>query len=134
MSMRTTGHAADSLEVDELAQVIEASGVLALQQRASRIAVDEEVLSYAVNLVRETRTRPGILQGAGPRASMALIRTARAGAMLDQRDFVVPDDVKAVARPVLRHRIQLSPEREIDGASADSLLDELLADVPAPRR
>jgi MoxR-like ATPase len=130
---RTTGRRADGLEVENLRQVADGPQVLAMQSRAAEVAVDESVLNYAVRIVRETRQRMGIFLGAGPRASIALIRTGRANALLDGRDFVTPDDIKTVAKPVLRHRIQLSPDTEIEGVSQDRVLEELLAGVAAPR-
>ena len=72
--------------------------------------------------------------GAGPRGSIALVRAARAQALLNERDFVTPDDVRQVALPALRHRISLSPELQIEGQSSDDVLGALLAKVNAPRR
>jgi MoxR-like ATPase len=91
-------------------------------------------MSYAVRLARATRETIGLQRGAGPRASIALVRIARANALVDGRDFVLPDDIKNVALPVLRHRVQLSPELEIEGVSADSVISGLLETVPAPRQ
>ena len=95
--------------------------------------VDDAVASYAVRLVRATRDWPGIAIGAGPRGSIALIRVARALALLAGRDYVTPDDVKAAGLPVLRHRVALSPESELDGLSSDDLLAGLIEQTVAPR-
>jgi MoxR-like ATPase len=91
------------------------------------------VLDYAVRLARATRTWPGLILGAGPRASIALVRGARARALMRGGEFVLPDDVKGCALAVLRHRVRLSAELEIDGMEVDQLLQQLLDQVPAPR-
>ena len=129
----TTGQAADTLNVDTLKPLLDAREIVAIQQVTAGLTVDDSVLAYAVKIVRETRSRVGIFQGAGPRASIALVRNGRAAAVMAGRDFVTPDDIKAVATPVLRHRIQLSPELEIEGTTADQVLAELLESIEAPR-
>jgi MoxR-like ATPase len=91
------------------------------------------VLDYAVRLVRASRERVGILQGAGPRASIALVRAAKGHALLSGNDFVTPDDVKQIAGPVLRHRLRLTADLEIDGTNVDDVVDRILGDVEAPR-
>ncbi|WP_096087053.1 AAA family ATPase [Agaribacterium haliotis] len=108
--------------------------VLELRQNINEVVVDDSCLDYAVRLVRETRDSAGIRQGAGPRASIALIRCARVEAVLNGRGFVLPDDIKANAKPVLRHRIVLSADAEIDGLHSDDMLQMLLDKVDAPRQ
>ena len=112
---------------------MQAEDIVALQKRASQVVVEEAVIEYAVRLARATREHAGILSGAGPRASLGMITAARASAMLAGRDFVLPDDIKTVAMPVLRHRINLSADLEIDGQTPDSVLETLLDSVEAPR-
>lgn len=124
----------DDLSVDDLAPLTDAAGIIAMQQTVTTIGVDDGVLDYALRLVRSTRDLPGLARGAGPRASIALATAGRANALLEGRDFVIPDDIKAVARPVLRHRIQLSADAEIEGLSSEMLLDRLLDQVAAPRQ
>ncbi|AYC34113.1 MoxR family ATPase [Pseudomonas cavernae] len=124
---------ADMLEVTPLRTLLQAKDVLALQKIASDLPLDEQVLDYAVRLARATRSWPGLLMGAGPRASIALVRGARARALLRGGDFVVPDDIKRCALAVLRHRVHLSPELDIEGLSVDQVLQQLLDQVPAPR-
>ena len=92
-----------------------------------------EVAGYIVDLCRATRQSPSLRLGVSPRGATALQATSRAWAWLAGRDYVTPDDVKALARPTLRHRIQLRPEAEIEGASADGVLEAVLASVPVPR-
>jgi MoxR-like ATPase len=97
------------------------------------VSVAHEVLSYIVDLCRATRQSPSVSLGASPRGATALLRTARAWAWLSGRDYVTPDDVKALARPTLRHRLALRAEAELEGATADAVLESVLASVPAPR-
>ena len=107
--------------------------LLVLQRIASELPLDDQVLDYAVRLARATRDWPGLALGAGPRASIALVRVARARALLRGGEFVLPDDVKQSALAVLRHRVRLTPALDIDGASVDQVLRQLLDQVAAPR-
>jgi MoxR-like ATPase len=106
--------------------------------RAARAAVGAtrvapEVLAYIVDLCRATRQSPSLRLGASPRGATALLRTSRAWAWLSGRDYVAPDDVKALAKATLRHRVALRPEAELEGATSDGVLDGVLASVPVPR-
>ena len=107
--------------------------VEAAQQQCTAIEVDHKVADYAVQLVRATRGTTLLRHGAGPRASIALLRCARALALLNGVDFITPDDVKTMVLPVLRHRVILAPEVEIDGLGVDEVLSNLLDKVDAPR-
>ncbi|BEP14678.1 MoxR family ATPase [Acidothermaceae bacterium B102] len=98
-----------------------------------RVGVKPEVLAYIVDVCRATRTSPSLSLGASPRGATAMLNTAKAWAWLSGRDFVTPDDVKALARPTLRHRIALRPEAQIEGVTPDGVLDGVLATVPVPR-
>ena len=111
----------------------QARDLIALQKIASELPVDDQVLDYAVRLARATRSWPGLAMGAGPRASIALVRGGRARALLRGGDFVLPDDIKGCALAVLRHRVRLSPELDIEGLSVDQVLQQILDQVPAPR-
>jgi len=128
------GTIAESLNVESLSPITDAAGVMAMQAAARSVTVDDGVLDYALRLVRVTRDMPGLVRGGGPRASIAITRAARANALLEGRDFVTPDDIKSVARPVLRHWIALSADAEIEGANPETLLDRLLDQVEAPRQ
>jgi MoxR-like ATPase len=92
-----------------------------------------DVLGYVVDICRATRSTPSLQLGVSPRGATALLATSRAWAWLSGRDFVTPDDVKALARPTLRHRVELRAEAELEGVTADSVLDTVLATVPVPR-
>ncbi|AJQ97098.1 AAA family ATPase [Gynuella sunshinyii] len=104
------------------------------QQIAWQILADDEVIAYAVRIVRSTREWPGIARGAGPRGSINLIRAAKVRAMMAGRSFIIPDDVKKLAPAVLRHRLLLSAEMEIEGVDVDTVLDRLLEETGAPRQ
>jgi MoxR-like ATPase len=123
----------DALDVDAVRTLIKPETLVTLQQLVARVRVDEAVANYAVRLTRMTRDWPGIAVGAGPRGSIALVRVARALALMAGRDFATPDDIKAAAVPVLRHRITLAPETELEGLGSDDLLDSLINSTAAPR-
>jgi MoxR-like ATPase len=129
----TKNRVGDGLDVGAVATLVKPETVVVLQQIVSMIRVDDAVSSYAVRLVRATRDWPGIAIGAGPRGSIALLRVARAMALLAGRDFVIPDDIKSAALPVLRHRVAISPESELDGLTSDDLLRGLIEQTVAPR-
>ena len=106
-----------------------AAGRAAMEQ----MLVADEVLGYIVDVVQATRHSPSLQLGVSPRGGTALLATARCWAWLSGRGYVTPDDVKAMARPVMRHRVQLRPEAELEGATADAVLDGILSSVQVPR-
>jgi MoxR-like ATPase len=110
-----------------------AADLAAAREQVSRVTVAPEVSAYVVDLVRATRTSPSLRLGVSPRGAVALISAARAWAWLSGRDYVSPDDVKALARPALRHRVSLRPEAELEGVTTDAVLEGILATVPTPR-
>ena len=97
------------------------------------VIVHPQVLAYIVDVVRATRLSPSLQIGVSPRGATAILKTARAWAWLSGRDYVSPDDVKALAFPTLRHRVSLRPEAELEGVTADSVIESILATVPVPR-
>ena len=103
------------------------------REAVRQVRVDPKVSGYIVDLCRATRQSPSLQLGVSPRGATALLATSRAWAWLSGRDYVRPDDVKALARPTLRHRVQLRPEAELEGATTDGVLEGVLATVPAPR-
>lgn len=130
----TTEHkAGDKLDVSRVAHCAKPDTIKMLQQQAAELQVDEQVMQYAVNIVRTTRQWTGIAIGAGPRGGIALIRAARARAVMYGRDYITPDDIKEVTLPAMRHRIALSPEMELEGMHSDRILQNILDKVPAPR-
>ena len=130
----TIGRTASDFNLSQVPRVLSGAEVVELQKAVAAINVDPQVIDYAVRIVAATRKWPGIALGAGPRGSIALVRAARALAVLSGRDFVTPDDVREIARPALRHRIALAPEMQIEGQSTDDVLTALLAKVEAPRK
>ncbi|MEG3192717.1 AAA family ATPase [Lysobacter sp. D1-1-M9] len=128
------GRSAADFDLSKVQRVIGPAGIVAMQHGTALVTVDEAVVDYAVRIVGATRDWAGIALGAGPRGSLALVRAARAQAVLAGRDFVTPDDIRAIAKPALRHRIALAPELQIEGQSPDDVLQALLAKVEAPRQ
>jgi MoxR-like ATPase len=123
----------DRLDVSGVREVLSATDLLELQQVTARLRVDDGVLAYAVRLVRAARDWPGVETGPGPRAGIALVRAARGHALAAGRDYVTPDDVKAMTPAVLRHRVALGADLEIEGLGPEDVLRDLLTSVPAPR-
>jgi MoxR-like ATPase len=105
----------------------------AARREVATVSVAPEVTGYVVDLCRATRESPSLALGVSPRGATALLATSRAWAWLSGRGFVIPDDVKALALPTLRHRVRLRPEAEMEGVTADSVLTGLLSHVPVPR-
>lgn len=130
----TDSRVGDSLDVDAVSAVLSPEGLLAAQKLVATTRMDSSVVDYAVRIVRQTRESSGVRVGAGPRGSISIVRAARARAVLQQRDFVTPDDVKSVAIAALRHRILLAPELEIEAYSPDDVLRDILDSVSAPRQ
>jgi MoxR-like ATPase len=113
--------------------VAHAADLDAGREAIDRIRVEPPVLGYVVALVRATRESPSVQLGVSPRGATALLHASKAWAWLAGRDFVTPDEVKAVVKPTFRHRLMLRPEVELEGATADGVLDGILAAVPVPR-
>ena len=113
--------------------VITTEALAALRGQLAGIAVREELVAYLVDIVRTTRKFESVLVGAGPRATQALLLAGRAAAALAGRDFVTPDDIKAMAVPVLEHRLILRPEFEIEGVTVSEVIQKVLEQVSVPR-
>ncbi len=110
-----------------------AAELAAARAAALQVHAAPEIAGYIVDLCRATRQSPSLVLGVSPRGATALLATSRAWAWLSGRDYLTPDDVKALARPTFRHRVQLRPEAELDGATPDGVLEAVLAAVPVPR-
>lgn len=130
----TNQQVGDGFNLSTLQAIVNPQLVIAMQQVTAGIAVDASVTDYAVRITQATRDGRGLRFGAGPRGSIALIRAARAHALLEKRDFVHPDDIKQVALPVLRHRVSLAPEMELEGYNTDYVLNAILEKTEAPRQ
>jgi MoxR-like ATPase len=107
--------------------------IVRIREAVAGLRLGDEMAAYIVDLVRATRQHPALRWGASPRAANMLAAAARAAAVLDGRDFVIPDDAKGLWKPLMRHRVVLAASAEIDGLSADQVLDQILRGVPAPR-
>jgi MoxR-like ATPase len=129
----TDGHAGNELPLEEVKPCLDALGVSTLQSLASRQRVDEQVVDYAVRMVRATRSYAGVAVGSGSRGALALVRGGRAVALLDGRDYVTPDDIRRIALPALRHRVALAPDALLEGRTTNDLLTEIIETIPAPR-
>ncbi len=121
-----------NLDAEGLRTCATAEELLRLRAVARRVRVDDAVLTYIAALVGRTRQDPAVEVGASPRASIALLRCSQVVALAERRAFVVPDDVKALAPAVLRHRFVLRPDAELEGARPDDVVERILADVPVP--
>jgi MoxR-like ATPase len=119
-------------ESQELRQVVDADTLLAMQAAVESVEVDDSISRYCVALVGATRRHPQVLIGSSPRGSLALLLAARAYAVIAGRDFVVPEDVKAVAPGVLAHRVSVKPELWMSNASGTTVAADVLASVPTP--
>ena len=119
-----------SFGVDPL---VDGAGLAEWQRAARAVRVEPAIMSYITSIVRATRDHPSLTLGASPRASVSLLKLAQASALLDGRTFVIPDDVKALAPAVLRHRVVVAPELELEGVTADAALKTVLERVEAPR-
>ena len=129
----TAGQAGDDLPLAGVKPCLAGAAVSSLQQLVARQRVDEQVIDYAVRIVRATRDSAGIAIGSGSRGALALVRGARAVALLDGRGYVTPDDIKHIALPALRHRIGLAPDALLEGRTANDVLTDVIGTVAAPR-
>lgn len=116
-----------------LEKVVDVEDLLSLRKEVDEIIVEDSVLRYITAIVRSTRRDPRITLGASPRSGLSLLSISRALAAMDGRHFVTPDDVKTAVKPVLRHRIILTPEAELEGMNADDIIEDLVRSIQIPR-
>ncbi len=134
LNLYASGKDNRDLKSFDMQPVLNTDTILAIQQRAIEIIVEPSIINYITSIVSRTRGWHTIEVGASPRASVNLLIGTRVLAACQGRDFVVPDDVKELAIPVLRHRIRLHPEAEIEGINVDDVIREILDSVEAPRQ
>ncbi len=127
------GFESSSVATFGIRPVVDAAGLAALRTAVRRVRVEPALVEYITELVRATRNAPALTLGASPRASVALLKVSQAAALVEGREYVTPDDVKRLAHAVLRHRVVLAPELELEGVSADDALANLIQRVEAPR-
>jgi MoxR-like ATPase len=121
------------LDTLQVRQVCDAAQLLELTAATQTVAVDDGILDYITDIIGRTRVQRSIYLGASPRASIALLTTARVCAASDGRSFVIPDDVKRLAPAVLRHRVVLHPDAEIEGMTTDDCVESILREAPVPK-
>jgi MoxR-like ATPase len=127
------GFEADAPESYGVDAVADASGLAELRDACRRVRVEPTLVAYVAAIVRATRSAPVLALGASPRGSVALLKMAQAAALLEGRPYVVPDDVKALAPAVLRHRVTVAPELELEGVASDTALRGIIEKIEAPR-
>lgn len=133
LSRHLSGFDPRDLTAAGISHVAGAADLTAAREAVRTVAMSPEIVSYIVDLCRATRASPAVQLGVSPRGATALMHATRAWAWLSRRNYVTPDDVKAMARPALRHRIELRPEAELDGATAEGILEHVLTTVAVPR-
>jgi MoxR-like ATPase len=135
LMVRVHGHRTATPPIEEfgLQPVAGIADLVDMRRAVAAIRLEEPIVDYVVDLVRATRGKPSLLAGGSPRAANMLATAARARAAVQGRDFVIPDDVKELALPVLRHRVVLAPGAEVDGLNADTVLRRVIEEVRAPR-
>lgn len=133
LSELIVGRVGDKLDLSKVNPVMSPERLAQLQLITAHITVDDRVVQYALDIVRKSREFSGIDMGAGVRAGMALLRAAKACALMNNRDYTVPDDVRYVAKDVLRHRISLTADFTIDGYQINQVIEQLLSVINAPR-
>ncbi|MEM4061925.1 MAG: MoxR family ATPase, partial [Desulfurococcaceae archaeon] len=121
------------LAVEEIKPVFDKEQILKIMQEVKKVYVDDSIYDYIVKVVEETRKHPAVKLGGSPRAGIAILRLSKAWAYLEGRNYVIPDDVKIVAKPALVHRIILKPEYEVEGVRANRVIEDVLAKVPVPK-
>jgi len=126
------GFEADRTDTYGVSPVIDADGLEQLRQAVDRVRVEPSITAYVTAIVRATREAASLTLGASPRAGVALFKAARSAALLDGRDYVIPDDVKRLAPAILRHRVSVAPELELEGVTADQALKAILDRTEAP--
>ena len=123
----------DPNDLASIAAVTTPEQIEEMSKLAQQVRVEDAVVAYVVDLARRTRADRAIELGASPRASIAMMKAAQVVAASEGRDFITPDDVKAIAKPVLRHRVMLHPDAELQGIAADERIDDILRTAPVPR-
>lgn len=120
--------------LDEVAQVLDIPELMAAQQQAANVTLGDNLVNYIIELCNSTRKHPSLYLGASPRGSLGLARTAKALAWLRGRDYVLPDDIKDLAAPVLAHRILLNPDENLRGRTSQEVISQLITTVPVPTK
>ena len=127
------GFKAKKMDLDRLDAIATVEDILTLRKQVQTVRVEENILDYIIDLVERTRQHPDLLLGASPRCAVAWLNATKASACLAGRDYVIPDDVKEVATPLLRHRLLLKPEAQLDNLQVDETIASILKQISVPR-
>jgi MoxR-like ATPase len=119
--------------LQEVSTILSTHALRHFRSTLQQVKIEPKLVEYIARIINETRNTPSLFLGASPRASLALLRSSKASAAIKGRDFVIPEDVVEMAPHVLRHRIMLTPEKEMEGISPDELIEEILKSVEVPR-
>lgn len=122
-----------NIDIESISPILSADMIQHYRQKVQEIRVEQVLLNYVAQIVSKTRQHPSLYLGASLRASLAILNTAKAYAAIQGRDFVNPDDVKSMVAPVLRHRVLLTPEREMEGVGVDQVISQIVQSVEVPR-
>ncbi len=121
------------IDFSKIQAVLQKADIRMLRETVSKVLVEEHLFKYMAQIVSNTRQNPSLYLGASPRASIAILNAAKACACLRGRDFVSPDDIKYVVAPILRHRVVLTPEKEMEGITCDAVIQQLVDKIEVPR-
>jgi len=121
------------VNLDNLTAIATVPEIIQARQAVKQTNLNDSIIEYLLNLIEKTRQHPSLLLGASPRAAVLWLEASKAQAWLRDRDFVTPDDVKAIALPLLRHRLLLKPEAQLDGTGVEEIINSLLQQIPVPR-
>lgn len=127
------GFSAKKNDLDRIEAIATVEDILSLRKQVQQIQVKENILDYLLDLIERTRQHPDLSLGASPRSAVAWLNAAKANARLSERDYVIPDDVKEVAAPLLRHRLILKPEAQLDNVRVDEAIASILQQISVPR-
>ncbi len=120
-------------DLEKITAITSVESILQAREQVQRVKVDDKIIDYLLSLVEKTRKHPDLALGASPRATIAWLKTAKSSAWLCDRDYVIPDDIKAIAIPLLRHRLILRPEAQLDGVKIENVITSILKQLPVPR-
>ncbi|PJJ83832.1 AAA family ATPase [Mucilaginibacter auburnensis] len=120
-------------QLDQIKPVLSITDIIALRQQVKNLHVEPKLLEFVAKIIHETRNNKSLYLGGSPRASLAIVNSAKALAAIKGRDFITPDDIIATALPVLRHRIMLTPEKEMEGLTPDDVIQQLIKKIEVPR-
>ena len=119
--------------VEDVNKILSTAQIAEYRNVIHQVLVDAKLVEFIAKIVNETRNTPSLFLGASPRASLAVLRASKANAAIKGRDFVTPEDILEMAAPVMRHRIILTPEKEMEGITPDELIENIISNIEVPR-